>query len=465
MARSAKNLAKMLESEGWRPGMDVRQTTTFAHISEACGCDTYGHAIEGAKPQLSIGDGPDDYQIRDLFENLVVSRDGESVGSSFVNQYFDPRHPTALLETGGAMGAVNLSAFRDVTGQLLITKVLEPFQKEDYIASRMISTYPSPLEQERWPGTTTPADPGDDITLAKEGQPLNYIGFTEEYVETPLTRKRQLGIGLTKEAIFFNRTGQLTDRASGVGDLLALQKEKEVLGVMIGGTASPVYYREKRAYDSAPLSLDLFQRASAGSGAYQLSYAYATRPYPWVNDVPDNPLSDYTAVRLADQYFSNTVDPNTGEPIVVGKPFVMAPHTKRMDIIQLLQAEQIWKMSAGGLSSTGGINTVSPNVLSRIGLTADQFVTSRQLKAQLVAQFSGVTAAEADDVWFYGDPQEAFAWVENWPITVTQAPANSEAEFTQDIVMRWKASMRGRCAIKNPRVWQRHNFYRGGSSV
>ena len=37
----------------------------------------------------------------------------------------------------------------------------------------------------------------------------------------------------------------------------------------------------------------------------------------------------------------------------------------------------------------------------------------------------------------------AFAYMENWPITVVQAPANSEAEFNQDIVARFKASERG----------------------
>ena len=33
--------------------------------------------------------------------------------------------------------------------------------------------------------------------------------------------------------------------------------------------------------------------------------------------------------------------------------------------------------------------------------------------------------------------------MENWPITVTQSPPNSEADFSQDIVVRYKASERG----------------------
>jgi hypothetical protein len=41
--------------------------------------------------------------------------------------------------------------------------------------------------------------------------------------------------------------------------------------------------------------------------------------------------------------------------------------------------------------------------------------------------------------------------MENWPITVQKAPANSEAEFTQDIVARWKVSERGAAAVWDPR--------------
>ena len=41
--------------------------------------------------------------------------------------------------------------------------------------------------------------------------------------------------------------------------------------------------------------------------------------------------------------------------------------------------------------------------------------------------------------------------MENWGITVTQAPQNSEAEFTQDIMIRFKASERGAAATLEPR--------------
>ena len=463
MARSAKKLAAMLRTEGWRPGMNLRATRTFEHISEACGCDLDGRSIEGAKRELHLGDDADGYNIRDLFENLVVDSHGEPVGGTFVNDYFDPRHPQALLEAGGAMSAVSTTAFTGITGQLLVTEVLKPYEKEEYIIRRLIPTYNTPLEQERIIGIAPPQDPGKKITLAAEQDPLKYVGFGENYIQTPMTRKEQLGIALTKEAIFFDRTGQITQQAADVGDMLAFSEEQECIGCVIGGTTDPVYFVEKRQIDSAPLTLDLFQIASAGSGARQLAFTYATRPYPWVNDVPTNPLIDYTSIRVCDQYFSNIRDPNRGRPIVVGKPFVLAPHTKRIDIPRILAAENVWKLTQAGVTAAGAVITNGPNPLGRIGMSADQIAVSRLLQDELVSQLS-ITAAQAQETWFYGDIAKAFRYMTNWPLTVTQAPANSEAEFNQDIVMRWKASKRGRCAIFEPRVWIRSNFTSGTNS-
>jgi hypothetical protein len=64
---------------------------------------------------------------------------------------------------------------------------------------------------------------------------------------------------------------------------------------------------------------------------------------------------------------------------------------------------------------------------------------------------SGVSAANAKKWWFLGDFRRAVAYMENWPITVTQSPVNSEADFNQDIVVRFKASERGAAAVINPR--------------
>lgn len=453
MVLQAKKLAHELRVSGWKPGMNIRQNRVFEELSEACGCDAEGHAVIGRKAEMHLGCDSDGYEIKDLFENLVVDRNGDPVGSAFVNEMFDPRHAGSFSEAA-VMGAVDSTAFAGVTGQLMVTLILKPYEKEEYILRRMIPTYPSPLKQERWIGTAPPKDAADGDLIVSEGEPLKYRGFGEQYVETPFTKKRMLGIALTKEAIFFNLTGDITQQAASVGDALAFSEERECLGALIG---TAVQFTEKRQIDSGRVTLDLYQAAGAGSGAGQLAYAYPTRLYPFVNDVPNNPLDDYTAIEKCDQYFSTTVDPNRGRPIVVGTPFVFAPHSKRINLARVLAAENVWKLTQQGLTSAGAIVTNGPNPLGKIGMSADQVAVSRLLHTELKTRLS-LSDAQARNVWFYGNIGEAFRYVTNWPVTVVQAPFNSEAEFEQDIVMRWKASKMGGCAIYEPRVIQRVNF-------
>jgi hypothetical protein len=59
--------------------------------------------------------------------------------------------------------------------------------------------------------------------------------------------------------------------------------------------------------------------------------------------------------------------------------------------------------------------------------------------------------ANADSVWFLGNFKKAFAYMENWGITVSRSGSGSEADFTQDILVRYKASERGVPAVLNPR--------------
>ena len=163
------------------------------------------------------------------------------MGHGFVQEYFDPGERAGPLQE--AMGAVDASAFAGITGQLLINRVLAAFTAEEFVASKLIPTVPTSLNGERIPGVALPRDPGEDFVEAEEMDELHYVGFSEEYVETPATAKRQLGIAITKEAIFFDRTGLVLDRASYVGTLLGLRKEKNLLGVMIGAVNT---FQEKR---------------------------------------------------------------------------------------------------------------------------------------------------------------------------------------------------------------------------
>ena len=136
------------------------------------------------------------------------------MGHDFVEDISTPPTPGRCKKP---MGAVDASAFAGITGQLLINRCWPPSRPKSSSSASWSPPCPPSLNGERIPGVALPRDPGEDFVEAEEMDPLHYVGFSEEYVETPATVKRQLGIAVTKEAIFFDRTGLVLDRASYVG--------------------------------------------------------------------------------------------------------------------------------------------------------------------------------------------------------------------------------------------------------
>jgi hypothetical protein len=436
MRINAREIARGLRLEGVqnRGREAVLASRTWGDLQEALDAGSRGD-VGGIAAHA--------FSLRDLAAHTIFSRDGDPVGQTFVEEYFDPANSRPLQE---AMGAVDASAFAGITGQLLINRILQAFTAEEFIASKLVPTFPTRLNGERIPGVALPRDPGEDVVAAEEMDELHYVGFSEEYVETPATVKRQLGIAVTKEAIFFDRTGLVLDRASYVGTLLGLRKEKNLLGVIIGAVNT---FKEKRTGDSAAVSLKTYYAADDNGR--------------WVNHLDGNPLADWTNINAAEQMFSQITDPNTGEPIILPSTrLILAPQIQFLALNQILMANQIWKLTQGGLNPSAGqtgVNTLGPNPLQNLNIT---MATSRQLYKQIQLLLDS-SASDAAGYWWYGDPS-AFAYMENWPITVVQAPVNSEAEFTQDVVVRFKASERGMAAIIEPRKFQRHRAVSTSSS-
>ena len=58
--------------------------------------------------------------------------------------------------------------------------------------------------------------------------PYPNVGLGEDYIETPSTTKRGFIVPVTREAIFFDRTHLILQRAAEVGEVLGLNKEKRL---------------------------------------------------------------------------------------------------------------------------------------------------------------------------------------------------------------------------------------------
>ena len=312
-----------------------------------------------------------------------------------------------LLEAGDA---VDVTAFLNITGQVIYSKIMEAYAQEAFVMSKLVDTIPTRFDGEKIPGITGLSSADDEI---RPGMPYPHLGFGEDYIETPSTTKRGYIVPVTKEAVFFDRTHLVLSRASEVGELLGLHKEKRLLDMLIGATNN--YKWKGAAYDT-----------------YQTSA-------PWINELSGNELVDWTNVDAAEQLFADILDPHTGEPILVKATTALVMPAYRHAAHRVFQAAEITYQLSGSATTTRAANP----------LGSYRVAESRLAYRRIIA--AGESASAAAMWWFLGDFRKAFAYMENWPITVTQSGAGSEAEFSQDVVMRFKASERGAAAVMNPR--------------
>ncbi len=350
---------------------------------------------------------PEDFSIRELAE--------ATLGDSRVRQ-MDPRGGNvALMEAGEG---VDVTAFSNITGQIVQSKILGAYRQEAFVVSKLVDTVPTRLDGEKIPGVGRVSD---DVAEVHPGMPYPNLGFAEDYIETPQTTKRGFIVPVTREAIFFDRTHLVLQRAAEVGEILGLNKEKRLIDLVIGATNN---------YKSTGTEYNTYYAA----GAHPLGTATGS----WANQITDE-LDDWTDVDAAEQMFADILDPNTGEPVLIQATIVLVMPAYRHAAHRVFNTAEITYSTGSGATTT----TVA-NPLGNYTVTESRLAYRRMLAA-------GYAAADAKKYWFIGDFRKAFAYMENWPITVAQSPPNSEAEFNQDIVLRFKASERGAAAVINPR--------------
>lgn len=345
---------------------------------------------------------PEDFSLRDLAEGLIPD------GHQWIRM-LDPRNAGSVGVLEAAEG-VDVTAFLNVTGQIIYAKILDAYAQEAFVVSKLVDTIPTRLDGEKIPGA---GGIGDKAAEVPPGMPYPHIGFGEDYIETPATTKRGLIVPVTKEAVFFDRTHLILGRAAEVGEVLGLSKEKRLIDLLIGKTNN--YRWKDTVYDT-------YQETS-----------------PWQNTIADNALEDWTNVDAAEQLFADILDPSTNEPVLIQPDNVLVMPAHRHAAFRVFNAREITYTASGSATTT-----VAANPLTRYTVT-----DSRLAYRRIIA--SGETADDAKKWWFLGDFKKAFAYMENWPITVTQSPLGSEADFNQDVLVRFKASERGAAAVLNPR--------------
>ena len=349
--------------------------------------NTVNHLTESLKQ----GDlKPDDFSIRDLAESFMPG------GFTQIEQM------ETLLEEA-AIPLVN------VVGAVIETRIKEAYNQGVFAASKLVQTIPTRLNGEKIHTIAAIAD--TNLTVAA-GTSYGTANLHADYIETPTTAKHGLIIPVTKEAVFFDQTHHLLERAGEVGEILALHKERRILEMILGITNTYKY-----------------------NGTVQNTYYSGGTSHPWKNMLSGNELLNWESIESAEDVFGAMIDPISGNPILIEPNAVLVMPPKRHLAHRLFYASSI--SYEEGMTSSAIRNPFAKYRL----------VSSRLAYQQLQAQ--GTTNPEK--IWFIGNFRKAFAYMENWGITVTKSLPGSESDFAQDVVVRFKASERGTPAVLDPR--------------
>ena len=349
---------------------------------------------------------PEDFSVREIAEAFC--------GNDWVNKLNPARQGDMLVRAEEE--SVDLTAFANITGQIVYSKILEKYKEADGgLFDQLCTVVPTSFSGEKIPGTGKILDEEYEVHPGKE---FPETGFGEDYQETPETTKHGLAISILKETVFFDRTGLVLRDAGAIGDRLATGRLKRLLKVVIGAVNN--YNWRGTAYNTY---------LTTGS---------------WVNKYASHALVDYTDLEEAELLWADMTDPDTGNPIEIApssKKMLCTPHLA-FTARHIVQATEV---EIGAISASVPLRR-GPNPVQGYG----QPIVSALMYQLLQSQLS-FSAANSKGVWIIGDFKRAFWYMQNWGLTVVQAPQNNPDEFKKDVIAAWRGSERGVAAVGNPR--------------
>ena len=292
---------------------------------------------------------------------------------------------------------VRSTAFSNITGVLLADMVIEGYESVKGIGDQLTRLYQSTQKDERVPGFSA----AENVETVNEGEPYSEAGLFDKYVTTGTPLKKGRVISITEEAIYFDQTGMLLDRAFMLGERAALAKEKAILQAVLG------------------LVNSYFPSGTA-------STLYSAAPYV----VASNALADWTNVETAEVSGLAEMTDEEGEAILVVANTLLVPTALKRTAERIMNATEV----ADGDWGDTGVKTYSRNPVG------GQY---KVLSSPLVHKLQTTNPTTN---WWFGDFQRQFRWKQIWPLQTFRAPANHPDKFDRDIVDKFKVRFYG-CAF------------------
>ena len=379
---------------------------------------------------------PEQFSLRELAEAIIgpswrdVCDEGQRANFASLQRARTLSEGSHLLESTGIgvdpTAFLNINAFTSVVGGLIEVKILEAFQNPELIADRLAPPERTKLNGQKVIGLMPIGDPG---RKRLPGETHTRVQFGERYVTTPETRENALALDVNKEAVFFDLTGDILNMASTVGDALSYRKELEVINAVIGGT-------------------NTFNWNGTAYNTYQTG-----KTLGYVNSIT-NQLVDWESLQADMLQFSRQEDPDTAKRILIRPNTILVNPGKMMTANLITGATSMERRTApGATQSTSSALNVA---LGASNPYAGQFnvLTTPLLEQQCLAAVANgglaLSVSDANNTWWMLESGKAFKYMQNYPLSVTQAAPNQYEMLDRGILASYFANERGIPAVMSP---------------
>jgi hypothetical protein len=302
------------------------------------------------------------------------------------------------------------NAFQVITNELISSKVIEGYNLDNgYIGDRLVQVMKAKMRNQRITGFR--ALNGPDEVL--EGHPYTETGFTEKYVTTSEAKKGRI-VSINEELIVFDQTGEINRRAMMVGDYIRQEREKTIVrGVL---DKNNTVYRPKGQPTALYVAAHMNYIGTGGVTGFD-----SASPFQDVTDLDH--VMTYRATKVVDDRVDGTPEPIGG---LNGPQNVLLVPTALSGLAYDV-------LNGGIVRSPNGTNfaTFATNSPGRARGMVGDILHSPYVDAESLVD------------WYYGNFQRQFVWTEIWPLQTFTQGKDSEAAFSNDVVMRVKARYYG----------------------
>ena len=355
-----------------------------------------GH-IKSANGDVKEGQKRFTKQLSDLIKEGKVNAGNVSIREMF-DLLVDYNRDVNLSNAKAISEAIASSQFPTITGELISPVVLSAYDLALGDVAQLVTEIPMTKETEKLAGFTDP----ESLELVKELSPYEETAVGEKYVELKAHKFGRI-ISVSAEAILFDQTGQIMDRARRVGENAGLHRAKYIVqkAADLACTADGLAAHNSLFYNGSAVTIFSNDHSSIDGIAN------------------DNLITTALTAAGIDAAMGllRRMQNTNGDYVTINPKFILIPPELEGTARRLFQSDLQFDLTNN--------NATAKNIYKN----AFQIIVSPYL-------------SDTND-WFVGDFPRQVYWGWVWKPKVESQTSTSEKAFENDIVQRFKVSYYG----------------------